>query len=58
MGISVISDHQCYDCNRKWCSDCFSKKKRCIKLKHTGTICCMLGNVGCDGYLIGATHNH
>ena len=35
--VSVISNHNCYNCISKWCSDCFTNKKRCIST-HTGTI--------------------
>ena len=55
--VSVISHHKCWICLQKWCSDCFTNKERCVD-KHTGTICCILGNFGCDGNYIGATHNH
>lgn len=47
----------CDKCSQKWCTNCFSVKNRCSG-KHTGTICCILGNINCEAYYHYLTHNH
>ena len=55
--VNDRTHHKCFNCCQKWCTDCFDIKERCID-KHSGNICCILGNIGCEGYFTCSTHNH